>query len=123
SRHMRCKKSCPLYPPKADMCAATSDVRYGAKADIKIALGTKPALLCSVRRDRADSLKVLVRLTSIHCFGLDCWLECLKCQTHQHIFGRTHDQGKPAFQSNCSCLRHITFVRWSIVGSHGRLEG
>ena len=30
------KGSCLLYPPKADMCAATSDVRYGPKADILV---------------------------------------------------------------------------------------
>jgi hypothetical protein len=26
------KRSCPLYPPKADMCGATRDVRFGAKS-------------------------------------------------------------------------------------------
>jgi hypothetical protein len=28
------KRSCPLYPPKADMCGAAKDVRFGPKADI-----------------------------------------------------------------------------------------
>jgi hypothetical protein len=28
------KKSCPLYPPKADMCGARTHVRFGPKADI-----------------------------------------------------------------------------------------
>ena len=28
------KQSCPLYPPKADMCGATVHVRYGPEADI-----------------------------------------------------------------------------------------
>src|SRR5262249_24819593 len=27
--------SCPLYPPKADMCGATRDVRFGPKADME----------------------------------------------------------------------------------------
>src|SRR4029453_11563040 len=29
---------CPLYPPKADMCGATWDVRFGPKADIQSTL-------------------------------------------------------------------------------------
>jgi hypothetical protein len=28
------KRPCPLFPPKADMCSATSDVRFGPKADM-----------------------------------------------------------------------------------------
>jgi len=57
SRHMRCNRACPLYPnsdgksrhaqtvmsalpPKADMCSAVADVRYGPIADSCTA--TKP---------------------------------------------------------------------------------
>jgi hypothetical protein len=29
-------QSCPLYPPKADMCSAIRDVSFGPKADIAI---------------------------------------------------------------------------------------
>src|SRR5262249_48885692 len=29
-----CKRSCPLYPPKADMCGAAGDVCFGPIADI-----------------------------------------------------------------------------------------
>jgi hypothetical protein len=32
SRHLRCKKACPLYPRKR-MCGAARDVRFGPKAD------------------------------------------------------------------------------------------
>jgi len=28
-------RSCPLYPPKADMCSALAHVCFGPKADIK----------------------------------------------------------------------------------------
>src|SRR4030095_1286985 len=39
--HLQCDLPCPLCPPQADMCIATSDVRYGPEADI-----------CSMRRGR-----------------------------------------------------------------------
>ena len=32
------KRSCLLYPPKADMCGAVVHVCYGPKADIKVSL-------------------------------------------------------------------------------------
>jgi hypothetical protein len=34
---MQCKTACPLYPPKAEMCGATRDVRYGPIADHRYA--------------------------------------------------------------------------------------
>ena len=37
---------CPLYPPKADMCSATRDVRFGPKAGIGL-------LVSAVRQERA----------------------------------------------------------------------
>ena len=37
SRHLQCKMSCPLTP-KADMCGATSDVRFVPIADIVVGL-------------------------------------------------------------------------------------
>ena len=36
SRHVQRKRSCPLYPPKADMCSALGDVRFVPKADIPV---------------------------------------------------------------------------------------
>jgi hypothetical protein len=45
-------------PPKADMCGARAHVRFGPKADINIALGTEPALLCGVKYDLSDRRKV-----------------------------------------------------------------
>ena len=36
SRHVRRNKSCPLYPPKADMCSATRYVRFVPIADIAL---------------------------------------------------------------------------------------
>src|SRR5262249_26246520 len=35
--NVRSRPQCPLYPPKADMCGATRDVRFGPKADIRAA--------------------------------------------------------------------------------------
>jgi hypothetical protein len=35
SGHVQRKRSCPFYPPKADMCAATRDVRFVPIADIR----------------------------------------------------------------------------------------
>ena len=32
---MQCKKSCLLYPPKADIRSANRNVRFGPKADIR----------------------------------------------------------------------------------------
>src|SRR5262249_51097011 len=34
SGHMQCITPCPLYSPKADMCTAILDVRFGLEADI-----------------------------------------------------------------------------------------
>src|SRR6476620_10874630 len=34
SGYLHCNGSCPLYPPKADMCCATRDVCFGPIADI-----------------------------------------------------------------------------------------
>jgi uncharacterized protein (DUF779 family) len=37
SGYLHCNGSCPLYPPKADMCGATRDVCFGPIADIRLA--------------------------------------------------------------------------------------
>ena len=34
-RHLAAQRSCPLYPPKADMCSALADVRFVPIADIR----------------------------------------------------------------------------------------
>jgi hypothetical protein len=38
SRHLRHKKQCPLYHPKADMCGATRNVSFVPIADIDISI-------------------------------------------------------------------------------------
>ena len=48
------QKVMSALPPKGDMCGALGHVCFGPKADIK-SLGAKPALLCGVRCDLADS--------------------------------------------------------------------
>ena len=69
------------------------DVRLGPKADIKIALSG--ALLCYAASDAMLLIIVgfLVRLTSINCFGINYWLECLECPSTLGYFGRIYDQG------------------------------
>src|SRR5215510_10275025 len=34
SKPLHCKRLCPLYPPKANICSARADVYYGPKADV-----------------------------------------------------------------------------------------
>src|SRR5262249_30883383 len=44
------QKSCPLYPPKADMCGATRDVRFGPKADMGLGLSVMSRHVLNVLR-------------------------------------------------------------------------
>jgi hypothetical protein len=49
SRHMQCKTACP-FTPKADMCGATNDVRFGPlTSDLRLEAPQQSSLRYSMR--------------------------------------------------------------------------
>ena len=60
SGHLQCNDSCPLYPPKADMCSATRDVRYGPEADSCTAASS-----LHVQRSRAKIERPMIQSLSL----------------------------------------------------------
>src|SRR5262245_13842712 len=63
------QKGMSALPPKADMCGAVADVRFGPKADMCPHTPSLKLMYCL-------SLGADDGLTDIDCWGRDWWFEC-----------------------------------------------
>src|SRR5262249_453038 len=72
NRHLEYKRTCPLYPPKADMCSAQAHVCFGPKADSCTAEERRYSIISSAA---VNNLSEMVRPSALAALRLLLALE------------------------------------------------